>query len=166
MMPFQTPPPVCDYMASMLCGPKHNAAGQILEPTPGEGNLVAALKRRHPNAEVIAPADFFDLLPGLINGQIQYPRYDHIVMNPPFTPIITGWKFLQHCMQMSDHIVCLLPWFIVINSERRLKILTDFGLQSITHLPRTAFAQSRIQCCVLHLRRAHKGETIFKTFEF
>lgn len=37
-MNFQTPLDVCDYMASFL----PDNAGNILEPTAGEGNLVRA----------------------------------------------------------------------------------------------------------------------------
>lgn len=164
MMPFQTPPAVCDYMVSLCLGWVGNP--KWLEPTPGDGNLVAAIRKQYPDADITAPDDFFDLVPSLMNGKLEYPKFHVVVMNPPFTPMISGWKFLQHCMQMSNYIVALLPWFIVINSERRLKILKEFGLASITHLPRSTFPGSRIQCCVLQLTKPYKGDTIFKTFEF
>lgn len=163
-MDFQTPFPVCDYMVSLL--PDYLGPRRFLEPTPGEGNIVAAIKKRWPAADVTAPAEFFDLVPSIFNGKQEYPRFDCVVMNPPFTPMIQGWKFLKHCMKMSNHIVCILPWFIPLNSSKRLKALQAFGLASITHLPRNTFPKSRIQCCVLELITQWPAKTIFKTFQF
>jgi hypothetical protein len=40
-MDFQTPDYICEYMASFL----PDNAGRILEPTPGEGNLVRSQRK-------------------------------------------------------------------------------------------------------------------------
>ena len=50
---FQTPVNICKYMASFL--PKN--AGLILEPTPGKGNLVNALKEY---GNVVFPTNNFE----------------------------------------------------------------------------------------------------------
>ena len=142
---FQTPDYVCDYMASLL--PEN--AGFILEPTPGKGNLVKALAGK---GEVIAPNSFDE-----IEGS-----FDWVVMNPPFTPMQKGYDMLYACMEMSDNLVALMPYLVIINSEKRTKKIFDFGLKSLTHLPRKVFNGSRVQTCILHLEKGYTGETIFK----
>ncbi|MCK5608057.1 hypothetical protein KAR91_39620, partial [Candidatus Pacearchaeota archaeon] len=68
-MNFQTPDWVCNIMASTMddvpeWGEWYLDGGTytILEPTPGEGNLVNILKRKFPHATIITPeADFLDM---------------------------------------------------------------------------------------------------------
>ena len=145
---FQTPENVCRYMASFL--PQN--AGDILEPTPGKGNLVSALKDK---GNVMIVDDFWIL---------QHKRFDWIVMNPPFSPMKDGYKILYKCMEMSDHIIALLPYLAIINGEKRTADIMNFGLKSITHLPRSTFKGSRVQTCILELNKGFTGETIFKIF--
>lgn len=146
---FQTPVPVAAYMASLL----PNNCGTILEPTPGMGNLVREAEFK---GTVIAPARFEDLPVGT--------RYDYAVMNPPFTPMKEGYRYLTEVMDMTDNIVALLPWFIVINSDKRMQDIKAWGLVSVTNLPRKTFPGTRIQCCILELKKGYQGETTFKTF--
>jgi hypothetical protein len=131
---FQTPVIVADYMASLLL----DACGTILEPTPGIGNLVKSAKKK---GTVIAPERFEHLIPG--------GRFDWAIMNPPFTPMKEGYRYLTEVMEMTDNIIALLPWFIIINSQKRLDNIKYFGLVSITNIPRKTFPGSRIQCCIL-----------------
>ena len=147
-MDFQTPEIVCEYMSSMV---PYNA-GSILEPTAGEGNLVKSLFGK---GIITAPEDFF-LLPK--------QRFDWIVMNPPFTPMALGYKILYECMSMSDNIIALMPWLTMINGTKRTKDIMDYGLVSITHLPRTVFKGSRVQTCVLQMTKGYTGKTEFIDF--
>ncbi len=177
---FQTPPPVADYMAGMI----PLGARTILEPTPGEGNLVRAVEKLRPGCEITTPSNFFlyqyNMLPTKIkHGQ---DRYDAIIMNPPFSKDtlnlkwapknidLTGSKacnyILKECMTMSDNVIALLPWYTIINSDVRMRELKAFGLKSITALPRKTFKYIRIQTAVFEFERGHKQETIFKTFDF
>ena len=147
---FQTPKYVCEYMTSLL----PNNAGDILEPTKGDGNLVECLKSK---GDVIAPdGDFFEM---------KKRKFDWIVMNPPFTPMKTGYEILYECMGMSDNIVALMPWLTLINGEKRTNDIMDFGLVSITHLPRTVFKGSRVQTCIIKMCKGHNGDTIFHNFK-
>lgn len=146
---FQTPEWCCEYMAFHL----PNNCGVILEPTAGKGNLVKALKKR---GTVVAPDNFFDLPDD--------SRFDWIVMNPPFTPMKVGYEILFKCMEMSDHIVALMPWLTMINSEKRTKAIMDFGLRSITHLPRKTFPGSRVQTCILEMHKGNDSETSFHVY--
>lgn len=158
-MQFQTHPQVAKYMARLL-SPFDNA--YILEPTPGKGALIRAVKRIQPKCHFTAPRDFWKLA---ASGKQSY--FDYAIMNPPFTPMSEGFRYLQEVMTMTDEIVALMPWFTVINSERRLEKLQDFGITSITHIPRKAFPGSRVQCCILHLHNRYSSPrpvTVFKSF--
>lgn len=154
-MDFQTPPEVCNYMAGIL--DKYDDLYTILEPTPGGGNLVEALKLK--NYPVTVPPidlDFFD-----------FPsdsRFHAIVMNPPFTPMKRGYDILYKCMEMSDIIIALMPWLTLINSKKRTKDIYNFGLASVTHLPRDVFLGSRVQTCILEMDRDHEGKTELKFY--
>lgn len=148
-MDFQTPPEICQFMASFL--PEH--AGKILEPTPGTGNLVKVLKSK---GEVFASPDFFEL--------DDQEKFDWIVMNPPFTPMKLSYKILYRCMSMSPNLIALMPWLTIINSEKRTKDIMEFGLKSITHLPRSIFKGSRVQTCILQMKQGWSEATIFRAW--
>lgn len=148
---YQTLPVVANFMASLL----PDNAGTILEPTSGAGNLVKAAQYK---GTVIAPFVFEDIDPK--------SRFDWAIMNPPFTPMALGYEYLLKVMAMTDNIVALLPWFIIINSEKRIKTIQDFGLVSITHLPRKAFPGCRIQCCILKMQKSHNTQTEFSFFNW
>lgn len=150
-MDFQTPEVVAKYMAGLMPA----KCGTILEPTPGMGALVRAVKGK---GKIIAPKRFEDIKPG--------SRYDWVIMNPPFTPMVEGYRYLNEVMVMSDNIIALLPWFVLINSERRLNAIQEFGLVSVTHLPRKTFPGVRIQCCVLEMKNGFKDSTIFRHFSW
>lgn len=146
MSDFQTPEWCCLLMASMV----PPGCSTVLEPTPGEGNLVRALSGKY---NVTAPKDFF-----------AHPlvRVDCVVMNPPFSPMSMGYEILDRCMSFSDNVVALMPWLVLINSSRRVGKLLDFGLESVTHLPRCTFPGARVQCCILVLRRGYRGQCTLK----
>lgn len=148
-MDFQTPHNVAEYMASMI----PDKAGTILEPHPGKGNLVSAVKSK---GEVVAPSRYEDIP--------KDARFDWVIMNPPFTPSVKCYETFFEILNISDNIIALMPWLIIINSQQRAKQIIEFGLPSITHLPRKIFPGARVQCCILELRKGYKGETIFKLF--
>jgi len=150
-MDFQTPISVCEYMVSLI----DTKPLTILEPTPGEGNLVSVLLHKT-NSKIYTPVDFFKY--------IHLEKYDYIVMNPPFTPMSVGYKILYDCMEMSDNIIALMPWLTMINGAKRTNDIMNFGLKSITHLPRKVFDGSRVQTCVLHMKRGYNNETMFYNY--
>ncbi len=144
---FQTPKYICEYMASMV----PDNCGTILEPTPGKGNLLSVIKNK---GIVTAPDDFYKME--------HKQRFDYIVMNPPFTPMAQGYKILYSCMDMSDNIIALMPYLCIINGAKRTEDIMNFGLKSITHLPRSVFNGSRVQTCILEMRKYYRGPTEFK----
>lgn len=141
-MDFQTPDDICSYMVSLIPA----GVRSVLEPTPGEGNLVRALT----GYQVTAPADFWDITIG---------QWDCVVMNPPFSPMQTGYDILFRCMEMTNIIIALMPWLTLINSEKRTQDIIGWGLRSVTHLPRHAFPGARVQCCILEMQYGHVGAT-------
>jgi hypothetical protein len=146
MADFQTRPRECRLMAAML----PSGVETVLEPTPGQGNLVKALEEE--GYHVIAPKDFWS-----VSG-----RFDAVVMNPPFSPMAQGYEILFAVMEMSDVIIALMPWLTLINAKGRTQIIRQFGLRAVTHLPRDAFPGSRVQTCILYLHKGYQGETILQ----
>jgi type I restriction-modification system DNA methylase subunit len=166
---FQTPIEVCDYMVNMV--PDH--VNKVLEPTPGIGNIVKSLEKKN-RYNIIAAEDFFLL--------DESERFDCIVMNPPFSsksafienaPIDAetkgmklGYHILKQCMEMSDNVIALMPWYTISDSDVRMRYLKDFGIKSLTALPRKTFQYARIQTVIIELEKGYQGETIFRTFRF
>jgi type I restriction-modification system DNA methylase subunit len=161
---FQTPQEVARYMASLI----PRGVKTVLEPTPGLGNIVNELE----GYEVTAPKDFF---------QLPFKFYDCIVMNPPFAAkyahldnapaelqnagMAVGYWMLNRCMEMSESIIALMPWFTISDSDVRLRYLKSFGLKSITALPRKTFNYARIQTCVIELNSNWGGRTEFRVYD-
>jgi hypothetical protein len=160
---FQTPAFAAKYMASLV--PANTTT--ILEPTPGQGNIVRELA----GYNVTAPADFFQF--------DKNQRFDCIVMNPPFSSryafgvpeglnkhgMRLGYHMLIECMQMSDRVIALMPWFTISDSDVRLRQLKKWGMKSITALPRKTFQFARIQTCVLELVKGWTMETHFRVYD-
>jgi type I restriction-modification system DNA methylase subunit len=160
---FQTPPNVAAYMASLV--PAQSVT--VLEPTPGAGNLVAALA----GYKVTAPDDYWQI--------DKTERYDAVVANLPFSSktfrncppefetagMKVAYEQMKVLMQMSDNLILLMPWFTISDSDVRLRSLKRYGLISVTALPRKTFQYARIQTCVLQLKKGYTGGTEFKVFE-
>jgi len=145
---FQTPDWVCQLMVDMLENfvPPGRQASEvewdILEPTPGRGNLVKILKERFPRSNITATHDFW----ALPNGY-----YDAIIANPPFTPMPDLYKMLYRFRELSWSIIALMPWLTLINSDKRTNWLLKSGLNEVVHLPRSVFTACRIQPCIMKL---------------
>jgi type I restriction-modification system DNA methylase subunit len=166
---FQTPIAVCKYMASLV----PSKAKTILEPTAGIGNIVKVLEMEN-KYKITAPDDFFLL--------DQKSKFDCIIMNPPFSinsakmenapaqidlkGMKIGYYILNECMRKSNNVIALMPWFTIIDSDVRMRYFKNWGMKSITSLPRKTFEYTRIQTCVLELVKGWKQETIFKTFNY
>ncbi|OFX56301.1 MAG: hypothetical protein A2066_12930 [Bacteroidetes bacterium GWB2_41_8] len=159
---FQTPPAVAEYMKSLI----PEGVKTVLEPTPGEGNILQLLG----DYQVTAPANFFTLAP---------QRFDCVVMNPPFSTkyafgvpdhveasgLRLGYHILLECMKMSDNVIALMPLFTISDSDVRLRYLKQYGLKSITILPRKTFKYVRIQTAVFELIKGWQEPTVFEAFE-
>lgn len=161
---FQTPFAVCDYMTGLL--PVN--ASIVLEPTPGQGNLVNIMQQT--GYKVEAWGNYF--------AESKDRRFDAICMNPPFSSryaygipekmtksgMALGYHILTECMQMSDCVIALMPWFTISDSDNRLESFKRWGLKSVTALPRKTFQYARIQTVVLELVKGWTGATELKVF--
>ena len=145
-MDFQTPDWVCKIMASCI-SELVDYPYTVLEPTPGEGNLVRAINERYPSSMVYTPKDFF-----AFNEQV-----DVVVGNPPFSPMSVGYDILERCFDMSSNVIMLMPWLALINSEKRTRMYRLHGLKKVIHLPRKAFKGSRVQTCIMVFRQGYCG---------
>jgi hypothetical protein len=160
---FQTPLAVAQYMCQLI----PEGVVTVLEPTPGQGNILSFLD----DYDTTAPDNYFEL---------QKSKFDCIVMNPPFSSkyvfgvpaaveekgMKIGYRILFECMEMTDIVIALMPWFLILDSTVRLEKLKEYGLKSITALPRSTFNYARIQCCIFEPHRGWKQETQFKIFKF
>lgn len=161
---FQTPIDVCEYMVGLI--PKNVLT--VLEPTPGLGNLKYCVLNK--GYQVYSPDDFF-----LMNKS----EFDCVIMNPPFSSNQTvldnapsginlsglraGYYILEKCMEMSDNVIALMPWFTIGDSDVRMRRFKEFGLASVTLLPRKTFKYARIQTVVLQLQKGYNKKSEFKT---
>jgi hypothetical protein len=146
---FQTPDWVCNIMVDLVNGTPET----ILEPTPGAGNLVRSIKKRFPDSTIYAPEQF---------EEFEKRNVDYIIANPPFTPMLVGYKLLEQFFEMSNNIIILMPWLALINSQKRTRSYVEQGLKDIIHLPRKAFDGSRVQTCILVFQKGYLGDIIFK----
>lgn len=163
---FQTPIAVCRFMVSLLQA-LPDPVTAVLEPTKGKGNIVTALEES--GYTVYAPENYWAM---------QKRRFDAVVMNPPFSSkyanmfgapvhlnksgMMVGYHILKECMEMSDEVVALMPWFTVSDSDVRVRALKAYGFRGVYSLPRKTFDYTRIQTVVLHLVRGWEGEITFK----
>lgn len=171
---YQTPPAVANYMAAMIPW----EAITFYEPMPGNGALVDAivnemtLRFRINSYHITTNDDYFN------RGTLKKAPFDCILMNPPFSDksafnvpdnekyegMKFGYQILSECMEISDNIIALMPWFTIVDSDVRLREIYKFGLKSITALPRKTFDYARIQTCILEMDKNFKGDTLFKMF--
>lgn len=132
----------------------------VLEPTPGKGNLQKVLKNHNHNIELYSPkGNYFEEEDYMFFSN---KTFDWVVANPPFSPMALGYKILYECMNLSTNIIALMPYLTIINGEKRTGDIMRWGLKSITHLPRSTFKGSRIQTCILEMKKGYTGDTIFK----
>lgn len=143
---------------------------RVLEPTQGIGNLKGVLDKN--GYMVTAPDDYF---------LMQKQRFDAVVMNPPFSTkyavmenapeglnkhgMRLGYYMLTECMEMADVVIALMPWFTISDSDVRLRHLKDYGLKSLTALPRKTFQYARIQTVIIELNKGYQGDTEFIVFD-
>lgn len=139
-------------MASLLTGKE----AHICEPTPGAGNLVKALGQKWGVTKVICPDKYEDFW----KWRHKDHPYDSYVMNPPFHPATQGYSFLYHALKKARKVVALMPWWTLINSEKRTKLLVESGLHKIIHLPRSVFPGARIQTCIMAIDKSKVGDNI------
>ena len=103
-------------------------------------------------------------------------------MNPPFSSksafiknapaeaetkgMKLGYHILKECMERSNNVIALMPWYTISDSDVRMRYLRAFGIKSLTPLPRKTFQYARIQTVVIELEKGYQGKTSFYTHQF
>ena len=152
---FQTPKPVCQFIIDFLN--IWDKSITILEPTPGAGQFVSALR----------DAGFYDIdypKGDFFNFRFSERSYDLIIGNPPFSPMSLGYDITDRCFQhLPDHgsLVFILPWFFLINSDGRAEKYFPH-LEAIIHLPRRTFPGASVQtaCFILNKQKSLESPVI------
>lgn len=120
---------------------------------------------------MLAPKDYWAIDKSL--------KFDAIVSNLPFSSktffncptefegkgMKVAYEQMKVLMEMSDNLIMLMPWFTISDSDVRLRLLKNYGLISVTALPRKTFQYARIQTCILQLQKGYNGPTEFKVFD-
>ena len=115
----------------------------VLEPTPGDGNLVAALNDK--GYKVTAAGEFWE----------EWGHFDAVVMNPPFNKGHCN-IILEKVMLMTDHIVAVMPVSSLTSSWKRAAAITKFGLARWILLPRLIWPGTKVNTSILVMSRGWK----------
>lgn len=89
--------------------------------------------------------------------------FDIVITNPPFDS--KSYGIFNKIILFSNNISILVHYLFIINSNSRTRLVKNFGIKKITHLPRGVFDNSKVQTCILFLESGFKEDTIFNLFE-
>ena len=92
----------------------YTPSGSILEPCRGEGNIYNLLPSPKDWCEINEGRDFFDYS----------KKVDWIITNPPYSIYD---KFLEHCFEISENVVLLVPLAKAFKSMRIEKLVDGYG---------------------------------------
>lgn len=136
-----------DWLAKQICG-MFDIVGKVLEPCKGEGAFLKYLPENALWCEIVDGKNFYDF----------YEKVDWIVTNPPYSDFN---RFLDHCFDLAENIVLLVPVAKMFKSMGTLrKIFLYGGFVSIHTLPASkAGFPFGFPCAVYHLKRGYKGTT-------
>lgn len=93
---------------------KYKIKGLVLEPARGTGNIFNKLKEPKDWCEITQGRNFFDY-----NKKVSW-----IVTNPPYSIYD---KFLEHCFELADNVVLLVPIAKAFKSMRIEKLVDNYG---------------------------------------
>jgi hypothetical protein len=88
--------------------------GKILEPCRGNGSFMKYLPDNTLWCEIDEGKDFFEF----------QEKIDWIITNPPYS-ILTQW--MDHCFQLADNVVLLIPISKLFSSNPRLQMVREYG---------------------------------------
>jgi len=122
----------------------------VLEPCRGEGNFYRHLPSGSPWCEISEGKDFFNFS----------DRVNWIITNPPWSKVR---GFLQHGMEIADHIVFLMTInYVWTNARLKLIAAHGFGIKEILWVPwpglESNFPRSGFALGAIHIERNWKGD--------
>jgi len=125
----------------------YKPSGIILEPCAGDGSFLKFLPPDTLWCEIDKGIDFFDF----------NTKVDWIITNPPYSIMR---KFLQHCYNISDNIVLLVPLNHIIGLKARINDMrySGFGIKEVLLIKTPkSFPQSGFQFSVVYIKKGHNG---------
>lgn len=138
-----TPPHIAKLMVDYF-----KPQGLCLEPARGTGNIYSELPEPREWCEIREGRDFFTYT----------KRVDWVLTNPPYSIYD---KFLEHCFELADNVVFLVPIAKAFKSMRIEKMVDEYGgLKEIVLLgggQKCGFAFG-FPTGFLHYQRNYKGE--------
>lgn len=102
-----------DWLAKQICE-MYDIKGNVLEPCKGEGVFLKYLPKNTEWCIIAENKDFYDYT----------KKVDWIVTNPPYSHFE---KFLEHCFELSENIVLLVPCSKFFTSIGKLKQVFNYG---------------------------------------
>jgi len=122
--------------------------GVCLEPARGKGNIYNELPSPKDWCEITEGKDFFDY----------HRKVDWIITNPPFSIYD---RFLEHCFEIADNVVLLVPIAKAFKSMRIERLVDGYGGLKLIWLigsgTKCGFAFGFPTGC-LHYQRGYKGK--------
>lgn len=143
-----TPPHVARWMANLL---PDMEGRDVLEPSAGTGNLLAALATAHPGARVQAVEVYRPLWQRLADAghcvewgdfaewaATTSQRFDGVVMNPPFRKVRAHVQAARALLKPGGVLVALVP-------------VTFDGGEEVQRLPPDTFAAAKVHTKIVTL---------------
>jgi len=138
------------WLAKQICG-MFPISGRVWEPCKGEGAFLDNLPEGTIWSEIAEGKNLYDF-----NDKV-----DWIVTNPPYSDYN---RFLDHCFNLADNIVLLVPVAKMFKSMGTIRKIHGYGgIVSFNFLPASkAGFPFGFPCGVCYLKRGYKGLTDFK----
>jgi predicted RNA methylase len=155
---FRTPDDLADLMAEAACIPP---GGRVLEPSAGDGQIVRAIYRRQPHADVdcvevdVRRVEYLRALGFRVYRQPfeefaaqQGAVYDAVLMNPPFTVPGDRLAWLTHVelavklLRPGGQLVGIVPAGFLFRAGARFEALREAVGDDYTELPRDTFKEA------------------------
>lgn len=102
-----------DWLAERICK-SFPVSGKVLEPCKGEGVFLKYLPENTLWCEIVDGKNFYDF----------QERVDWIVTNPPYSDFN---RFLDHCFELSENVVLLVPVAKIMKSMGTLRKIFQYG---------------------------------------
>ena len=102
-----------DWLAKDICE-MFDIKGKILEPCKGDGVFLKYLPKDTDWCEIREGRNFYDYK----------KKVNWIVTNPPYSDFN---RFLEHCFNLADNVLLLIPITKLVTSWKRIKWYKDYG---------------------------------------
>lgn len=139
-----------DWLAEVICS-SLPINGSVLEPCKGEGVFLKYLPKGTDWCEIADGRNFYDY-----NKKVNW-----IVTNPPYSDFN---RFLDHCFELADNVVLLVPVAKMFKSMGTIKKVMEYGgIVSYEFLSggKAGFPFG-FPVGICYMKKDYKGKTIFK----